>query len=69
MFLSDFREVNKRIRQTPWPLPKISTVLRELKAFMWATSLYLNMDYYHIQLDLSSKTICTIMLPLIKYFY
>ena len=38
-FLSDFREVNKRIVRKPFPLPKISTVLQELEGFTFATAL------------------------------
>ena len=68
-FLTDFREVNKRIKQTPWPLPKINTVLQELEAFMWATSLDLNIGYYHIQLDLNSQKIGTIILSWGEYSY
>ena len=59
-FLTDFREVNKRILRKPYPLPKISTVLQELEGFQWATSLDLNMGYYHIRLDPDSSEICTI---------
>ena len=32
-FLTDFREVNKRLIRKPWPLPKISKVLQELEGF------------------------------------
>ena len=32
-FLTDFREVNKRLVRKPWPLPKISTVLQEPEGF------------------------------------
>ncbi len=44
-FLGDFREVNKRIVQKPFPLPKISTVLQELEGITFATALDLNMGY------------------------
>ena len=68
-FISDFREVNKRLRRKPWPIPKISTVLQELEGFRWATSLDLNMGYYTIRLDPDSQKICTIILPWGKYSY
>ena len=68
-FLSDFRQVNQRIKRKPWPLPKISTILQELEGFRWATSLDLNMGYYHIRLDPDSQKICTIILPWGKYAY
>ena len=30
--ITDFRELNKRIVRRPYPIPKISTILQELKA-------------------------------------
>ena len=68
-FLSDFREVNKRIVRTPFPIPKISTVLQELKGFSYATVLDLNMGYFTIRFDPDSSKICTINFPWGKYSY
>ena len=68
-FLTDFREVKNRLIQTHWPFSQIITVLQELEVFMWATSLYLNMGYYHIRLDRDSQKIYTILLPWGKYSY
>ena len=62
-FLSDFREVNKRIVRNPFPIPKISTVLEEMEGFTFATSLDLNMGYYTIRLDPDAQKICTIIFP------
>jgi hypothetical protein len=45
-FISDFREVNKRIKRKPFPIPKISTVLQEMEGYTFATALDLNMGYY-----------------------
>ena len=45
-FLSDLRELNKRIIRKPYPLPKINTVLQELEGFQYATALDLNIGYY-----------------------
>ena len=50
-FLTDFREVNKRLVRKPFPIPKISTVLQELEGFTYATALDLNMGYYNLSLD------------------
>jgi hypothetical protein len=36
LFLSDFREVNKRLIRTPFPIPKISMVLQEIEGFSYA---------------------------------
>ena len=44
-------------------------MLLNLEGFQWATSLDLNMGYYHIRLDPSSKELCTIVLPFGKYEY
>ena len=68
-FLSDFRELNKRIKRQPFPLPKIQDLMLKLEGFSYATSLDLNMGYYHIELDLFSKELCTIVLPWGKYEY
>ncbi len=50
-FVSDFREVNKRLVRKPFPIPKISTVLQEIEGFSYATALDLKMGYYTIRLD------------------
>ena len=68
-FLTDFREINKRLVRKPWPLPKISTILQELEGFKWATALDLNMGYYTIRLDPEPSKICTIILSWGKYVY
>ena len=41
----------------------------KLEGFRWATTLDLNMGYYHIQLSPDSRKICTIILPWGKYEY
>ena len=68
-FISDFRELNKRIKRQPYPLPKIQDLMLKLEGFSYATSLDLNMGYYHIELDAFSKELCTIILPWGKYEY
>ena len=68
-FISDFRELNKRIHRKPYPIPKIQDLLMKLEGFTYATSLDLNMGYYHIELSPNSKRLCTIVLPFGKYEY
>ena len=68
-FISDFRELNKRIKRKPFPIPKIQDLLLKLEGFTYATSLDLNMGYYHIELSPKSKELCTIVLPFGKYEY
>jgi hypothetical protein len=67
--LADLREVNKVIKQKPFPLPKITYMLQKLEGFMYATSLDLNMGYYHMLLTPFSSRLCTIVLPWGKYEY
>ena len=68
-FISDFRELNKRIKRKPYPIPKIQDLMLKLEGFQYATSLDLNMGYYHIELSPTSKRLCTIVLPWGKYEY
>jgi len=68
-FISDFRELNKRILSKPYPIPNILDMLLNLEGFQWATSLDLNMGYYHVRLDPASKQLCAIVLPFGKHEY
>ena len=68
-FISDFRELNKRIRRKPYPIPNIQDMLLNLEGFQYATSLDLNMGYYHLELDERAKELCTIVLPFGKFEY
>ena len=68
-FISDFRELNKRISRKPYPIPHIQDLLLKLEGFQYATSLDLNMGYYHIELSPNSRKLCTIVLPWGKFEY
>ena len=61
-FISDFRELNKRIKRKPFPIPKIQDLLLKLEDFKYASSLDLNMGYYHIKFCPFSRKLCTIVL-------
>ena len=50
-------------------MPKIQHMLLKLEGFQYATSLDLNMGYYHTELSPFSKRLCTIVLPWGKYEY
>ena len=67
--LADLRELNKRIKRNPFPLPKISDMLHKLEGFQYATSLDLNMGYYHVRLTPYASSLCTVVLPWGKYEY
>ena len=44
-------------------------MLLNLEGFKYATSLDLNMGYYHLELSPESKELCTIVLPFGKFEY
>ena len=58
--LADSRKLNKLIKRMPYPLPKIQDLLQKLEGFQWATSLDLNMGYYHISLTANASKMCTV---------
>ena len=62
-FLSDFGNLNRKLKRKPHPMPKIPDMLLNLEGFQYATSLDLNMGYYHILLSEQASNLCTIILP------
>ena len=44
-------------------------MLLKIESFQYATTLDLNMGYYHIQLSKRTSNLCTTILPREKYFY
>ena len=50
-FISDFRELKKRILCQLYPIPKIQDLLLRLEGLRYGTTLDLNMGYYHIELS------------------
>ena len=58
-----FRELSKRVKRKPFPAPKIQDLLLKLEGFQCATSLDLNMGYYHIELTPFSKSLRTVVTP------
>jgi hypothetical protein len=68
-FISNFRELNKRIKRQPYPIPKIQNLLLKLEGFKYGTALDLNMGYYHIELSDAAKELCTITTRWGKYEY
>jgi hypothetical protein len=68
-FISDFRILNTMIKRKPYPIPKIQDLLLKLEGFKYGSSVDLNMGYYHIELSLHLKSLCTIVLPFGKFEY
>ena len=50
-------------------MPKINEMLLKLEGFQYATSLYLNVGYYHIQISKNASNLCTIILLWEMYCY
>jgi hypothetical protein len=67
--LADFRRLNAQIKRIPFPVPKISDLLRKLSGLKYATEIHLIMGYYHIPLDLKTQRLCTTIMPWGKYQY
>jgi hypothetical protein len=65
--LTYVRRRNAQIKKKPFPLPKISELLRKLIGFRYATAIDLSMGDYHIPLDLEAQKLCTTILPWGKY--
>ena len=68
-FISDFRRLNQMLKRKPYPLPRISDTLQQLEGFNYATSLDLNMGYYHIRLSPTAADMCTIITEYGKFRY
>ena len=68
-FLTDFREVNKRIDCKSFPLPRIIESVQRIEQFKCATAIDLLQGYYHIPLSKKAQKICTTILPWGKYSY
>ena len=68
-FLTDFREINKRVIRKPFPLPRIMESLQKIEKFTCATAIDLSQGYYHIPLSKKAQKICTTILPWGKYSY
>ena len=68
-FLTDFRQLNKRLVQKPFPLPKINQILYEIDGMQWASTIDLKMGYYAIRLDPDAQQYCTLITPWDKYKY
>jgi hypothetical protein len=73
------KKTGAHIKIKPFPLQKISDLLRKLSGFKYETeidlrigyyhTIDLRMGYYHISLDWEAQKLCTTILPSGKYQY
>lgn len=68
-FITDYRELNKRIRRKPWPMPHINDLLQDIGAYTYVSALDLSMGYYHFKLNEALSDMSTFMLPFGLYKY
>ena len=68
-FLTDFRQINKRIMSKPLPIPKINQILYKIEGMQWVSVTYLKMRYHNIRLDPDAKKNFTLTIPSDKYKY
>lgn len=68
-FVTDYREVNKRIHRRPWPMPHINDLMQDIGQYKYVTALDLSMGYYHFRLDDAASDLSTFVLPFGMYKY
>jgi len=62
-FITDYREVNRRIVRKPWPMPHIADLLQDIGRYSYVSALNLSMGYYHFKLDKKLQDMSTFVLP------
>jgi len=68
-FITDYREVNRRIVRKPWPMSHIAHLLQYIGRYSYVSALDLSMGYYHFKLDKKLQDMSTFVLPWGLYKY
>lgn len=68
-FITDYRQLNQRMRRKPWPMPHIADLLQDIGSYKYVTALDLSMAYYHLRLDDEASDLSTFVLPFGLYKY
>jgi len=67
--VSDFRRLNKLLADAPYPLPQIKDVLQRLSSFTYVSVIDITSQFYHFNLDSTSRQLCVITTPFGLYQY
>ena len=67
--ISNFRELNKRIKRNTYPIQSIRESVASVGQFHFVTCIDLVMGFYGMQLSENSRQLCTIILPWGKWQY
>ena len=68
-FVTDYRELNKRIQRRPWPMPHVADLVQDIGNFTYVTAIDLSMGFYHFLLNEELSKMSTFMLPFGLYRY
>ena len=68
-FITEYRRLNQKLIQKPYPLPRIGETMQQLEGFQYAAALYLNMGYYTIIISPTSQYMTTIVTEFGKFRY
>ena len=67
--VSDFRQLNRAIKRSPWPMPTIRELLHDCGGLTFATALDQIMGYWGITMAECIRHLLTIITPFGKYKY
>jgi len=62
-FITNCREVNRRIARKPWPMPHIADLLQDVGRHSYVSALDLRMGYHHFKLDKKLQDVSAFVLP------
>ena len=67
--MSNSQHLNRQLKRKPYTMQKIRKIILKVEDFKYATSLDLNMVYYHITLSEESSNLCMITIHWVNYRY